>query len=299
MKRVAVLFGGSSSERKISLESGHAVATALRQKGYDILEIDLRDIAVTELASLPVDSFFIALHGKGGEDGSLQAVLELFGKSYTGSGVLASALAMDKLRTKYLWKGLGLPTPDFVLLDENTDWQQAINLLGNDAIVKPASEGSSIGMSRARDSEALKRAYELASGYDHSVIAEQWISGGEYTVAILNGQPLPVIKLETANDFYDYQAKYESNETRYLCPCGLTPEEERSMQLLALEAFDSLGCRGWGRVDVMRNTRGENFLLEVNTVPGMTSHSLVPMAAAHQGIGFADLVVSIIEGENC
>lgn len=299
MKRVAVLFGGSSSERKISLESGHAVATALRQKGYDILEIDLRDIAVTELASLPVDSFFIALHGKGGEDGSLQAVLELFGKSYTGSGVLASALAMDKLRTKYLWKGLGLPTPDFVLLDENTDWQQAINLLGNDAIVKPASEGSSIGMSRARDSEALKRAYELASGYDHSVIAEQWISGGEYTVAILNGQPLPVIKLETANDFYDYQAKYESNETRYLCPCGLTPEKERSMQLLALEAFDSLGCRGWGRVDVMRNTRGENFLLEVNTVPGMTSHSLVPMAAAHQGIGFADLVVSIIEGENC
>ncbi|MCB1615251.1 MAG: D-alanine--D-alanine ligase, partial [Pseudomonadales bacterium] len=272
-----------------------AVLAALQQKGYEVEAVELNQNSLEKLAILSAEMVFIALHGRGGEDGTVQAVLDLAGKKYTGSGVLASALAMDKLRSKFVWKGMGLPTPDFVLLNQETDWQQVFETLGGDVIVKPANEGSSIGMSRVRDAEGLKKAYLLAAGFDSSVLAESWIEGGEYTVAILNGEALPVIRLETDNDFYDYQAKYESDQTRYLCPCGLSPEEERKMQLLALEAFNSLGCKGWGRVDVMRDSKDANYLLEVNTVPGMTSHSLVPMAAKSKGMTFPDLVVAIVE----
>jgi D-alanine-D-alanine ligase len=239
---------------------------------------------------------FIALHGPGGEDGTLQGALEYLKLPYTGSGVLASALAMDKLRCKQMWQGIGLPTTDFALLTADSDWSAELARLGGRVMVKPAAEGSSIGMSRAATPEQLQAAWQDAAQYNTSVIAEPLLPGPEYTVAILGGQQLPSIRIESNAEFYDYEAKYFSDQTQYLCPSELSESREQELQDLCLEAFDSVGCRGWGRVDVMVDDQGQFQLLEVNTVPGMTSHSLVPMAAKAAGLDFDQLVAKILEG---
>lgn len=293
--RVGVLYGGSSAEREISLKSGSEVVRGLRTAGVDVLPMEVSDDVVERLLSERPDRVFIALHGPGGEDGCVQGVLELLGIPYTGSGVLASALAMDKVRTKQVWQGMGLPTPRFAELNENSDWAATIAKLGGRAIVKPAHEGSSIGMSQAGSAEELQAAWHAAQQYDGMVLAEEWIEGSEFTVALLGADVLPPIRLETDNTFYDFEAKYLSNETRYLCPCGLDSKREAALKQLARRAFDSLGCSGWGRVDVMQRADGKFELLEVNTVPGMTDHSLVPMAARAVGIDFPTLVVRILD----
>ncbi len=293
--RVAVLYGGTSAEREISLLSGAAVLDALVEQGVDAVGVDAGPGVIRVLEDLAPDRVFVALHGPGGEDGTVQGALGFLGLPYTGSGVLASALAMDKLRTKLLWRGLALPTADFVMLREDTDWQIALDDLGGTAMVKPSHEGSSLGMAVASTPAQLRDAWAGAAKLDRDVIAERWLSGAEYTVAILDGRALPVIKLETERGFYDYEAKYLANDTRYLCPCGLAPERESALQALALEAFNSLGCEGWGRVDVMLDADDRFQLLEVNTIPGMTDHSLVPMAARAAGLSFGDLVMRILE----
>lgn len=295
---VGVLYGGVSSEREISLQTGAAVAQALSKAGIETVAIDLGSNAIDQIREAGIDRAFIALHGPGGEDGRIQALLEFMGIPFTGSGVEASSLAMDKLLSKQLWCGIGLPTPDFRVLTDalvsDDDWQSVLEGLGGEVMVKPAHEGSSIGMEKVSDVEALKAAYEKAAGYDATVLAERLVVGAEYTVAILNDEALPPIKLETDNSFYDYQAKYISEETRYLCPCGLSEAREQALKQLALKAFSSLGCSGWGRIDVMADQAGNFYLLEANTVPGMTSHSLVPMAAQAKGLSFEQLVVHII-----
>lgn len=291
---LAVLLGGRSSEREISLKSGAAVVGAFERVGIAVDAIDVADHNWMQRISGKYRQVFIALHGPGGEDGTVQGALECMGISYTGSGVMASALAMDKFRCKLLWLGLGLSTPRFAELTASSNWQVIIDDLGP-VIVKPACEGSSIGMARAATAEELATAWSNAQAYGR-VFAEQWISGSEYTVAILNGKALPAIKLETDAAFYDFNAKYISDETRYLCPCGLSAAEEQELSDLALAAFTSLGCAGWGRVDVMRDTAGRFYLLEVNTVPGMTDHSLVPMAAKQAGLDFDQLVLEILAG---
>ncbi len=291
---LAVLLGGRSSEREISLKSGAAVVGAFERLGIAVDAIDVADHNWMQRISGKYRQVFIALHGPGGEDGTVQGALECMGISYTGSGVMASALAMDKFRCKLLWLGLGLSTPRFAELTASSNWQAIIDDLGP-VIVKPACEGSSIGMARAATAEELATAWSNAQAYGR-VFAEQWISGSEYTVAILNGKALPAIKLETDAAFYDFNAKYISDETRYLCPCGLSAAEEQELSELALAAFTSLGCAGWGRVDVMRDTAGRFYLLEVNTVPGMTDHSLVPMAAKQAGLDFDQLVLEILAG---
>lgn len=290
---VAVLCGGRSAEREISLQSGQTVMKALQSAGQQALAIDpAQENWARQLAD--VSCVFNALHGPGGEDGSMQGALEALGVAYTGSGVLGSALAMDKMRSKQLWQGLGVATGGFEVLADDTDWQAVIDRLGK-VFVKPACEGSSFGMGIADTAEKLQQAYAVAADYAGSVIAEQFIDGPEYTVAILGEQALPAIRLETDNEFYDYEAKYLSESTRYLCPCGLTPEEEGQMAELALRAFRSLDCSIWGRVDVMRDSDGRFYVLEVNTIPGMTSHSLVPMAAAAAGLDIVALVRRILE----
>lgn len=290
---VAVLFGGHSAEREVSLESGQAVHKALSNLEIAAQLLDTRN--EDWLTQLPgnYQHAFIALHGGDGEDGTVQAILKSLGISYTGSGVAASALAMDKIRSKFLWKGMGLPTPEFEVLSKSTDWSACSKRLGR-VMVKPASEGSSIGMSIASSARELKKAFSVASEHPGAVLAEQWIDGAEFTVGILGETALPAIRLETDRPFYDYEAKYLSDDTRYICPCGLESEKEKEIRALALEAFDSLGCRGWGRVDFMQDSEGNFLLLEVNTVPGMTSHSLVPMAASHAGISFDALVEQIM-----
>lgn len=292
--KVAVLFGGTSGEREVSLKSGQAVLDALLSKGVDAEAFDPAIRAINELAIY--DRAFIVLHGRGGEDGQIQGVLEWMNIPYTGSGVLASALGMDKARTKQIWKGVGLPTAPYRLLDEKTDYQAVIAELGLPLIIKPVHEGSSIGMSKVETPEQLEPAYCEASGHDAVVMAEAWITGREFTVVMLNGEALPVIRLEPPKDvaFYDYQAKYLRNDTHYGIPSGLTDLEEKELQLLALRAFDAVGATGWGRIDAMQDTQGRFWLLEVNTVPGMTDHSLVPMAAKAVGYSFADLCVSIL-----
>ncbi|MFA5495813.1 MAG: D-alanine--D-alanine ligase [Porticoccaceae bacterium] len=294
--KVAVLYGGTSAERKVSLAGGVAVLEALRARGVDAVGIDVGRGIVPQLEALAPDRVFIVLHGPGGEDGTLQGALEFLGLPYTGSGVLASALAMDKMRTKQLWLGLGLPTAGFAVLEADTDWQRSLDSLGGVAMVKPTREGSSIGMARAATAEELAAAWRAAAALGDEVIAEAWLSGAEYTVAILDGEALPPIRLETDRGFYDYEAKYLADDTRYLCPCGLPPEREEELKALSLAAFDSLGCSGWGRVDLMLDGSGNFQLLEVNTVPGMTDHSLVPMAAKALGIGFDELVIRILAG---
>ncbi len=292
--RVAVLYGGASAERDISLVSGRAVLEALQRQGVDATGIDVGADVIARLEELRPDLAFIALHGPGGEDGTVQGALQFLGIPYTGSGVLASALAMDKMRTKLLWKGLGLPTAAFAVLTADTDWQRILDELGGSVMVKPALEGSSLGMARADSAAELEAAWREADRHGGGVIAEAWLSGEEYTVTILGERALPVIKLETDRGFYDYEAKYLADDTRYLCPCGLTAEREHSLQALSLRAFQSLGCRGWGRVDAMADSAGQLQLLEVNTIPGMTTHSLVPMAAAAAGMNFEELVTSIL-----
>lgn len=294
--KVAVIYGGTSAEREISLASGAAVLQGLLDTGVDAVGIDAGADLLAELRTLRPERIFIALHGPGGEDGTVQGALECLGIPYTGSGVKASALAMDKLRCKQLWTGAGLPTAAFAVLEAQSDWAELLTELGGVAMVKPASEGSSLGMARATTPDELEQAWRAASNYDTSVIAEAWLSGQEYTIAVLNGRALPVIRLETDRVFYDYEAKYQSAETRYICPCGLSAGREQQLQELALKAFDSLGCRGWGRVDVMEDAQGDWQLLELNTVPGMTDHSLVPMAAKAAGLSFGDLVLEIIAG---
>ncbi|WP_461481571.1 D-alanine--D-alanine ligase [Porticoccus sp.] len=293
--RVGVLYGGTSAEREISLISGRAVIASLQRSGVDLVPIDAGADLLQQLPGLGLDRVLIMLHGPGGEDGSLQGALQLLGLPYTGSGVFASALAMDKLYTKRFWQGAGLPTASFAVLDRETNWQQVLELLGGTVMVKPSHEGSSLGMTRADSAEALEAAWREAAALDSSVIAEQWISGAEYTVAVLDGEVLPPIKLETDHGFYDFDAKYLANDTRYLCPCGLASAAETALKDLAWQAFSSLGCSGWGRVDVMANQSGELFLLEVNTVPGMTDHSLVPMAARAAGYSFDQLVLKILD----
>jgi D-alanine-D-alanine ligase len=241
------------------------------------------------------DRAFVALHGRFGEDGTVQGILEWLGIPYTGSAVLASALAMDKLRTKLLWQAGGMPTPPFEMLGSNCDWRAVATRLGLPIMVKPANEGSSIGMSKVSTADALDEAYALAVNYDPLVMAEKFIEGIELTGAILGEQVLPLIKLETPRDFYDYQAKYVSDDTIYTVPCGLPPQKERELQALCLRAFNALGCRGWGRVDLMLDHAGNPYLLEVNTAPGMTDHSLVPMAARATGMAYEDLCLKILE----
>ena len=284
--RVAVLAGGRSAERPVSLKSGHAVHDALRSLGVLAELVDPSEHKVEVLRGF--DVCFIALHGRGGEDGVIQGVLEHLGVPYTGSGVMASAIGMDKVKTKMIWRAAGLPTPDFYVAG------QAMTELSFPLMVKPAHEGSSIGMRKVDNAEQLAAAIAEAEKFDTEVLVEQWIQGAEFTVAILNGEALPAIRLETPNRFYDYEAKYEANTTRYLCPCGLDAEQEKALQALALEAFNQVGCRGWGRVDVMQDGQGKFYLLEVNTVPGMTDHSLVPMAAKAAGRDFPQLVAEIL-----
>jgi len=290
---VAVLLGGNSAEREVSLLSGQTVIDALSARGFSVRAVDPAD--PDWIAQLQDVSFaFIALHGPGGEDGSMQGALQALKIPYSGSRVLGSALAMDKLRSKQLWQGIGLSTSGFVRLDEATDWAQVIDRLGK-VFVKPSCEGSSIGMTSAASGEALARAYGVASEYGGGVLAEQFIDGPEYTVAILGNEALPAIHMQTDNEFYDYQAKYNSDDTRYLCPCGLSAVEEAEVAALSLRAFQSLGCAVWGRVDLMRASSGQFYVLEVNTIPGMTSHSLVPMAAKAAGMSIEVLVERILE----
>lgn len=294
MGRVGLLYGGQSSEREVSLASGLAIANALQRLSIDSYPIDAGDDLIEQLQCHQLDRVFIALHGPGGEDGSLQGALEYLRLPYTGSGVLASALAMDKLRCKRLWRGLGLPTADFVALDAHSDWSDVLSSLGGSVMVKPSREGSSIGMSRVDSVDQLERAWRRAADLDREVIAERRLVGEEYTVAIVAGGVLPAIRITTGGAFYDYQAKYNSTETEYFCPSGLSSAREQRLGELCLAAFRSLDCRGWGRVDVMADERGEFQLLEVNTVPGMTDQSLVPKAAAAAGVSFDQLIVTIL-----
>jgi D-alanine-D-alanine ligase len=292
-KPIAVLLGGNSAEREVSLQSGQTVVAALESLGVDVRPVDPAEPGWIEQLN-GVGCAFIALHGPGGEDGSIQGALETLGFPYTGSGVLGSAIAMDKVRSKQLWQGIGVATGGFVTLTSDSNWDEVIARFGK-VFVKPACEGSSIGMASADSPEALRKAFEEAGQYNGEVLAEQFIDGPEYTVAVLGDRALPSIRMETDNEFYDYEAKYLSDETRYHCPSGLDKHEESEVAALALRAFDALGCAVWGRVDMMRDTDGQFYVLEVNTIPGMTSHSLVPMAAAAAGLDISALVQRIIE----
>lgn len=293
--RVAVVMGGTAAEREISLKSGTAVLAALRRKGVDAAGLDIHGNLFESLQSREFDRVFNIIHGRGGEDGVLQGAMETLGIPYTGSGVLASALAMDKLRTKLCWKGAEVPTPRWIVLETEADLSRCVELLGFPLIVKPAAEGSSIGMSRAERRVELEDAWRQAAQYACAVFAEAWVDGAEYTVAILDDEPLPLIRLETPNTFYDFDAKYRASTTRYHCPSGLVESEEQAIQRLALHACRVLGVRGWARVDLLVDRSGNPALIEVNTVPGMTDHSLVPMAAKAAGIDFDDLVWRILE----
>nr|WP_024307031.1 D-alanine--D-alanine ligase [Pseudomonas sp. P818] len=292
--RVAVLFGGKSAEREVSLKSGNAVLSALQAAGVDAFGIDVGDDFLARLNSEKIDRAFIVLHGRGGEDGSMQGLLECAGIPYTGSGILASALAMDKLRTKQVWHSLGLPTPRHAVLTSQADCQAAAVELGFPLIVKPAHEGSSIGMAKVESVEALIAAWQDAARYDSQVLVEQWIAGPEFTIAVLRGEVLPPIGLGTPHTFYDYDAKYLADDTQYRIPCGLSAEKEVELKELTARACEAVGTQGWARADVMQDASGQFWLLEVNTVPGMTDHSLVPMAARAAGLDFQQLVLAIL-----
>lgn len=298
-EKVAVLFGGTSAEREVSLNSGKAVLAGLLAAGIDAHPLDPQNYPVIKLKEDGFTKVFISLHGRGGEDGTLQGVLEFLNLPYTGSGVMASALTMDKFRTKLIWQSLNLPVSPFVAVAKNNQAQinvaEIIHQLGLPLIVKPSSEGSSVGMSKVNTSDELMPAIEMAFEHDEMVLVEKWLSGPEYTVAILGDKVLPSIRIQPAATFYDYEAKYLSDDTQYFCPSGLTEEREQEMAALALSAYQAVGCRGWGRVDVMMDGNGNMYLLEANTSPGMTSHSLVPMAARQYGLSFSQLVVKILE----
>ena len=292
--RVAVLYGGKSAEREVSLKSGAAVIDALTTAGVDVVAIDVGDDLLARLQSEKIDRAFIILHGRGGEDGSMQGLLECLGIPYTGSGILASALAMDKLRTKQVWQSLGIPTPRHAVLASEHDCIAAGAELGFPLIVKPAHEGSSIGMAKVNSVEELVAAWKDAAKYDSQVLVEQWIHGPEFTIAVLRGQVLPPIALGTPHVFYDYDAKYIANDTQYRIPCGLDSVKEQELIDLTARACDAIGIEGWGRLDVMQDEQGQFWLLEVNTAPGMTDHSLVPMAARAAGLDFQQLVLAIL-----
>ena len=297
--KVAVLMGGLSAEREISLLSGNAVLSALKSKGVDAHGIDVDENIVSNLVAEDYQRAFIVLHGRGGEDGTMQGLLELMSVPYTGSDVKASSLAMDKLKTKQIWLSMGLPTPDFCILDSEQSCKQALDKLGLPLIIKPVLEGSSIGMSKVESEDELVPAWEKAQQCGGTVIAERWVVGEEYTAAMLDGQVLPMIKLKTTHKFYDYDAKYEAEDTQYICPCGLSEEREAELGELACRAFDAVGASSWGRVDFMLDQDDQPWLIEVNTVPGMTSHSLVPMAAKQAGLSFDDLVLKILSLAEC
>ena len=290
--KVAVLFGGTSAEREVSLKSGSRVLAALQSQGVDAHAFDPVERKLDELAGF--DRAFIALHGRHGEDGTIQGALELMHIPYTGSGVMASAVGMDKWRTKLLWRSVGLPIPEFVMLDATSDFAAVEAQLGLPLFVKPACEGSSIGVTKVRKAGELHAAYLEAAKHDPLVIAEKGVLGGEYTASILGDEALPIIKIEPATDFYDYEAKYFRDDTAYRCPCGLPEARELEIRAQALEAFRVLGCRGWGRVDFLMDEAGNAYMLEVNTSPGMTDHSLVPMAARVAGISYEALVLRVL-----
>jgi len=293
--KVAVLMGGPSAEREVSLKSGNAVLAALKRQGVDAHGMDADKSTLRHLEDGKFDRVFIALHGRWGEDGVIQGALEVLDMPYTGSGVLGSALAMDKLRSKYLWSASGVPTPEYVVLESATDLGRVAAKLGLPVFVKPVREGSSLGISKAKTENELKAAWEMAAKYDDKVIAERFIDGAELTCAIIGDRALPLIRIETDREFYDYEAKYILDSTRYLCPCGLPAAQEREIQDLARRAFETLACSGWGRVDFMLDKAGRAYTLEVNTVPGMTDHSLVPKAAKQAGLDFDELVLRILE----
>ncbi len=292
--KVAVLMGGWSAERGISLLSGAAVLEALKENDIDAHGIDVgRDIA-SVLGAGEYNRALIMLHGRGGEDGAMQGLLEVMGLPYSGSGILGSALAMDKLRCKQVWAAEGYPTPEYMVLVTEQDCIHAVEQLGLPLIIKPALEGSSIGMSKVEFEDEMLSAFKMARECEGTIIAEKWITGPEYTAAILNHKVLPMIRLETDRKFYDYVAKYESDDTRYICPCGLEESQEQELGSIMLNAFDAIDASGWGRVDFMLDQNEQPWLIEANTVPGMTSHSLVPMAAKQAGIGFNELVIEIL-----
>ncbi|MES9941121.1 MAG: D-alanine--D-alanine ligase [Candidatus Thiodiazotropha sp. 6PLUC2] len=292
--KVAVLMGGGSAEREISLKSGNAVLSALQSSGVDAHGIDVDKDILKRLENEGYERVFIMLHGRGGEDGLMQGALEILGLPYTGTGVLGSALAMEKHRTKALWRGMALPTPDAVLMQQSEDLERA-DALGYPLMVKPSAEGSSIGMSKVEDRNQLQQAWERAREYDTRVLAERWVEGAEYTAAVLKDEMLPLIRLETPHQFYDYQAKYAADTTSYHCPCGLPEAEEKKLQALCRQAFDAVDASGWGRVDLMLDQDQQPWLIEVNTIPGMTDHSLVPMSAKVAGYSFNELVLHILE----
>lgn len=300
--KIAVLLGGTSAEREVSLNSGATVLAGLREGGVDAYPVDPKDVDVAQLKSMGFQKVFIALHGRGGEDGTLQGMLELLGLPYTGSGVMASAISMDKLRSKLLWQGAGLPVAPWVAITR-TEFEKGlsdevvkqISALGLPLIVKPSREGSSVGMSKVVAENSVENALKLAFQHDDEVLVEKWLSGPEFTVAILGEEILPSIRIQPAGTFYDYEAKYLSDETQYFCPSGLEAEQESILKSLVQKAWTTLGCKGWGRIDVMLDDDGQFYLLEANTSPGMTSHSLVPMAARQAGMSFSQLVVRILE----
>ncbi len=293
--KVAVLMGGWSAEREVSLKSGAAVLSAMQRYGIDAHGIDVqRATVIGELQQGEYDRVFNILHGPGGEDGVIQGVLETLGLAYTGSRVMASALAMDKLRSKQLLDGVGLPTPNYMVLDDESDYEYVAANLGLPVMVKPSQQGSSLGISKVERIEDLHPAWQAAAQFEGAVLAEQWIDGKEYTVAILDDEALPAILLETPRGFYDYAAKYQSNDTQYICPCGLDEEHQARLQRLALSTFQAMGAQGWGRVDLFVDRQERPWIIELNTLPGMTDHSLVPMAAKAAGISFDDLVVRIL-----
>ena len=293
--KVAVLLGGTSAEREVSLMSGGAVLAALRAAGVDAHGFDPAELDLHILKEQGYDRAFIALHGRGGEDGTVQGMLELLKIPYTGSGVMASALAMDKWRTKMVWAACGLPTPRYAILNADTDWDAVAADLGLPIFVKPVHEGSSMGATKVTEAGQLKAAWELAARFDDLVIAEEFISGAELTAPFLRDRALPLIRIEAPGGNYDYQNKYFTDDTRYLCPCGLPAEQELALRALVMKCAQVLGCRGWGRADLILTEDGRPYLLEMNTSPGMTGHSLVPMSARVAGMDFTQLCLAILE----
>tara|TARA_R110001583_G_scaffold194720_3_gene366462 strand:- start:3351 stop:4265 length:915 start_codon:yes stop_codon:yes gene_type:complete len=294
--KVAVLFGGSSAEREVSLMSGAAVLAALQHAGVDAHAFDPAERDLHILKEEGFDRVFIALHGRGGEDGTVQGALELMGIPYTGSGVMASAISMDKWRTKMVWLAAGLPTPRYAILDADTDWAAVVADLGLPIFVKPALEGSSMGATKVVEAAQLRAAWELAARYDSLVIAEEFVSGQELTAPFLEDRVLPLVRIVAPDGNYDYQNKYFTDVTRYDCPCGLPEAEEQALQALVMKSARVLGCRGWGRADLILTEDGKPYLLEMNTSPGMTGHSLVPMSASVAGLSFEALCLELLKG---
>ncbi|MBE2895041.1 D-alanine--D-alanine ligase [Spirabiliibacterium falconis] len=298
-QKIAVLYGGTSEEREVSLASGSAIIAALREEGLDAHGVDPKTYPIVNLKQDGFDRVFNILHGRGGEDGTVQGLLENLGIPYTGCGVLASSLSMDKLRTKLLWRGLGLPIADMEVVTRNSihelDADAVVARLGLPLMVKPSLEGSSVGLTKVDRIEQLKSAVEYALEFDQTVLIEEWLSGAEYSVPVLGDEVLPAVKIVPQGAFYDYEAKYLSDTTQYFCPAGLSDERECEIRALVKRAYDSIGCRGWGRIDVMEDSKGQFRLIEANTNPGMTSHSLFPMSAKVHGYTFGQLVVKILQ----